>query len=408
MIDLREIGLLEGLPPAVADEPWVRIMDKVYRARHQREMEAAERIRVYTQIDSQPEEILDLLAVQFKVDWYDPDYPLQAKRNIIKTALEVRRFYGTDWATLKAISAIYPQSEIEQWYDYEGTPGHFRVICSVDGALIPVRRREIRRSVNIYKRTTAHLDSLYLQVQSGLEIECELSSMVYHIPYASETMFAGTWPRTTTHAGIVEAEMTVESEAAANAFCVETAGTIPYRTTHAGIMDVDFMVETEHATTKSKIPYTSESQFAGTWPKTTTHAGIAEVELTVESEAAANTFRVETSGTIPYRATHAGMVDADFMVEAEHAATKSQIPYTSENQITGTWPKNTTKAAFVEAELLVEGETEEHKMEVTMSGTETCASNIPAILDEPVLSVDIEVTATKFKGKNSGEELLVE
>ena len=67
MIDLRETGLIEGLPPAVADEPWVRIMDKVYRKRHQHEMDAAERIHIYTLIDSQPEEILDVLAVQFKV-----------------------------------------------------------------------------------------------------------------------------------------------------------------------------------------------------------------------------------------------------------------------------------------------------------------------------------------------------
>lgn len=297
MTDLWGTGLIEGLPPAVADEPWVRIMDKVYRERHQREMEAAELIHIYTQIDSQPEEILDVLAVQFKVDWYDSNYPLEAKRSIIKTALEVRRYYGTDWATLKAISAIYPRSEIEQWYDYGGTPGHFRVICSVDGALIPVKRREIRRSVNIYKRMTAHLDSLYLQVQAGIEIECEFSSLVYRVPYASETMYAGTWPRTTTHAGIADGELEVETEGSTNAFRVETAGTVPDRTTTAGIYDTDVTVETE---------------------------------------------------------------------------------------------------------------TEVHNMEVAMAGTETCASSIPAVLDEPVLDVDVEVTVTKFKGKRSGEEPFVQ
>ena len=31
MTDLWGTGLIEGLPPAVADEPWIRIMDKVYR-----------------------------------------------------------------------------------------------------------------------------------------------------------------------------------------------------------------------------------------------------------------------------------------------------------------------------------------------------------------------------------------
>ena len=297
MTDLWGTGLIEGLPPAVADEPWVRIMDKVYRERHRREMEAAELIHLYTQIDSQPEEILDVLAVQFKVDWYDSSYPLEAKRSIIKTALEVRRYYGTDWATLKAISAIYPRSEIEQWYDYGGTPGHFRAICSVDGALIPVKRREIRRSVNIYKRMTAHLDSLYLQVQAGLEIECEFSSLVYRVPYASETMYAGTWPKNTTKAALGEADITVEAEQQSAGYKVETAGTVPDRTTKAGIYDTDVTVETE---------------------------------------------------------------------------------------------------------------TEVHNMEVAMAGTETCASSIPAVLDEPVLNVDVEVTVTKFKGKRSGEEPLVQ
>lgn len=297
MTDLWGTGLIEGLPPAVADEPWVRIMDKVYRERHRREMEAAELIHIYTQIDSQPEEILDVLAVQFKVDWYDSNYPLEAKRSIIKTALEVRRYYGTDWATLKAISAIYPRSEIEQWYDYGGTPGHFRVICSVDGALIPVKRREIRRSVNIYKRMTAHLDSLYLQVQAGIEIECEFSSLVYRVPYASETMYAGTWPKNTTKAALGEADITVETEQQPARYKVETAGTVPDRTTTAGIYDTDVTVETE---------------------------------------------------------------------------------------------------------------TEVHNMEVAMAGTETCASSIPAVLDEPVLDVDVEVTVTKFKGKRSGEEPFVQ
>ena len=297
MTDLWGTGLIEGLPPAVADEPWVRIMDKVYRERHRREMEAAELIHIYTQIDSQPEEILDVLAVQFKVDWYDSNYPLEAKRSIIKTALEVRRYYGTDWATLKAISAIYPRSEIEQWYDYGGTPGHFRVICSVDGALIPVKRREIRRSVNIYKRMTAHLDSLYLQVQAGIEIECEFSSLVYRVPYTSETMYAGTWPKNTTKAALGEADITVEAEQQSARYKVETAGTVPDRTTTAGIYDTDVTVETE---------------------------------------------------------------------------------------------------------------TEVHNMEVAMAGTETCASSIPAVLDEPVLDVDVEVTVTKFKGKRSGEEPFVQ
>ena len=239
----------------------------------------------------------------------------------------------------------------------------------MDGALSPVKRREIRRSVNIYKRMTAHLDSLYLQVQAGIERECEFSSLVYRVPYTSETMYAGTWPRTTTHAGIADGELEVETEGSANAFRAETAGTIPYRTTHAGIMDADLNVETESTAAMLETPYTSENLQAGTWPKNTTKAALGEADITVEAEQQSARYKVETAGTVPDRTTTAGIYDTDVTVETE---------------------------------------TEVHNMEVAMAGTETCASSIPAVLDEPVLDVDVEVTVTKFKGKRSGEEPFVQ
>lgn len=161
MTDLWGTGLIEGLPPAVADEPWVRIMDKVYRERHRREMEAAERIHLYTQIDSQPEEVLDVLAVQFKVDWYRDDYPIETKRRVIKTAMEVRRYCGTEWAVKQAISAIYPNSEIIEWYDYGGTPGHWRVNVDVtDEDAAYHATQDIEKRLGYARRCTAHLERI--------------------------------------------------------------------------------------------------------------------------------------------------------------------------------------------------------------------------------------------------------
>ena len=97
MIELHEVGLVEGLPPDVAKEPWVQILDAVFRERRKKELEAAERLKIYTDIDRADEAVLDILAVQFRVDWYDTSYPIETKRRIIKTALEVRRYCGTEW-----------------------------------------------------------------------------------------------------------------------------------------------------------------------------------------------------------------------------------------------------------------------------------------------------------------------
>lgn len=45
MIELHEVGLVEGLPPDVAKEPWVQILDAVFRERRKKELEAAERLK---------------------------------------------------------------------------------------------------------------------------------------------------------------------------------------------------------------------------------------------------------------------------------------------------------------------------------------------------------------------------
>ena len=52
MIELHEVGLVEGLPPDVAKEPWVQILDAVFRERRKKELEAAERLKIYMQFSS--------------------------------------------------------------------------------------------------------------------------------------------------------------------------------------------------------------------------------------------------------------------------------------------------------------------------------------------------------------------
>lgn len=162
MIKLQDTGLIEGLPPGIAEQHWVKVLDAVFRERKKRELEAVRKVFVYTAIDSAPENILDILAVQFKVDWYRDDYPIDTKRRVIKTAMEVRRYCGTEWAVKQAISAIYPNSEIVEWYDYNGTPGHWRLRVNItenaDIAYYTIKRME--SLLGYARRCTAHLEGI--------------------------------------------------------------------------------------------------------------------------------------------------------------------------------------------------------------------------------------------------------
>ena len=90
--ELRMTGLLAGLPPIPADTPWVQVLEKVYVQMQLKTLDYADKQSIYTHLDDGSEEGMDVLAVQFKLDWQSQSWPLETKRRGIKTPLEARRY----------------------------------------------------------------------------------------------------------------------------------------------------------------------------------------------------------------------------------------------------------------------------------------------------------------------------
>ena len=108
-------------------------------------------MKIYTDIDRADEAVLDILAVQFRVDWYDTSYPIETKRRIIKTALEVRRYCGTEWAVQKALASIYPNVKIS--------------VDITDDGVIYYTPEEIEKRLGYARRCTAHLEHIIYIVE---------------------------------------------------------------------------------------------------------------------------------------------------------------------------------------------------------------------------------------------------
>lgn len=116
-------------------------------------------LRIYANIDALPEEMLDILAYDFKVDWWDYDYSLEEKRQTLKDSWKVHRMLGTKAAVETAISAIYPDTTVEEWFEYGGNPYTFRlVIDTTDMSIDPERHRRVLDLVNYYKNLRSHFD----------------------------------------------------------------------------------------------------------------------------------------------------------------------------------------------------------------------------------------------------------
>ncbi len=116
-------------------------------------------LTIYSRIDELPEDLLDILAKDFKVDWYDPDYVLEQKRQIVKDSWHVHRTLGTKAAVVSAISAIYPETQVLEWWEYDGQPYHFRLLInSTFENVDPALHQRVMEKVNYYKPLRSVLD----------------------------------------------------------------------------------------------------------------------------------------------------------------------------------------------------------------------------------------------------------
>ena len=118
-------------------------------------------IRIYTQIDFLPEELLDILAYDFKVDWWDANYTLDEKRKTLKDSWNVPRILGTKAAVEKAISAIYSDTQVNEWFDYGGDPYHFKLLIDATYENVdPAKHKRVLDRVAFYKNLRSVLDEV--------------------------------------------------------------------------------------------------------------------------------------------------------------------------------------------------------------------------------------------------------
>ena len=258
-------------------------------------------VLIYSRIDDLPEDIVDVLAYDFHVDWYDYSYPLAAKRDLLKTSVRVHKKMGTKYAVEKALSALYPESEVEEWFEYGGEPGHFQIICDVTNSRIVASLADIIRAVKLYKRLSAHLDGVAFQAHINCEIQTHAEYFRYHTPLTGR-LKAGTHPQRNRRGVNYGNDIVVGTEAAGFIFRSPAAGTIPYRNMvfHSQTAQID----AETALNVFGYRNTPAGQInAGESPQRSHRGQNTAAAVEAQDAAAAYHFTSTAAGTVPERST---------------------------------------------------------------------------------------------------------
>ena len=162
---LRQARITDGLPRVLARQEWVIALSEALGLALGKTLDYTDESQIYTRLDTAPETVLDVLAVDWKIDWYDTGYDIEQKRRIVKTALNIRRTMGTAGAARTQADAIYPGTKLEEWFEYGGTHGKFRLRVNI--TTVEERQKfaamtiaEIERRLAAAKRFSAHLEEV--------------------------------------------------------------------------------------------------------------------------------------------------------------------------------------------------------------------------------------------------------
>lgn len=125
---------------------------------------------ILSRIDYLSEDILDLLAFQFHVDFYDLAAALDMKREAVKGSVIWHMKKGTEWAILKALSMIGIEGEFLHWKDTGDEPYTFRIKAKITGDFYRTQGRDkiiesIRRAVMESKSARSYFKGLDTSIE---------------------------------------------------------------------------------------------------------------------------------------------------------------------------------------------------------------------------------------------------
>lgn len=174
--DIYGVSLKDIMPKSLLDDPYVQAIAEAIDPELQAVSGEIILCVLLARIDVLPEEVLDLLAWQFHVDFYEADLPVEQKRSLVRQSISWHRHKGTPWAVEQVVSVIFQDAVVSEWFDYGGEPYYFRVeVGQTFTADIDLGR--LVRLINATKNTRSWLENITVKrtIDMGLKFAGILS-----------------------------------------------------------------------------------------------------------------------------------------------------------------------------------------------------------------------------------------
>lgn len=192
MMTLHDLDFLRLLPQFMQDDGAVRGLAAGINRLIPKLAAGVEKLSTWDHIDSLSEKELDALAWELNILWYDHGATLEIKRELVKNSDAVYQKLGTKWAVENVVETYFGDGRVEEWWQYGGQPGHFRVISS-NPSLSTEKFDEFAALVSKVKRASAKLDVVYIELSGELVMSAGAAFHdVIHEQYTAKSNYEAT------------------------------------------------------------------------------------------------------------------------------------------------------------------------------------------------------------------------
>lgn len=178
MIDMKMYNKL--LPYSLSQDPVLVAMFEALVIQLKEAYDDADLLFDLVNIDNLPEPLLDLLAYEKHVDFYDNQLTIVQKRELIKASISWHRKKGTRWAVERVVSIVYPNANVYEWFEYDGHKYRFKI--EVDEPFIASKdMKRLRELVEATKNKRSWLEYIAIKMPQTQHIELDTEHYQYPI-----------------------------------------------------------------------------------------------------------------------------------------------------------------------------------------------------------------------------------
>lgn len=158
MINYFEGQITDLLPHNLTDDPAVQALSLALREGTQLLWHYTQLARIYCNIDTAPDFVLDLLAKELRTQYYADSMELEVKRGLVRNTLIWYMTAGTPAAVEELVGVVFGEGEVKEWFEYGGDPFNFKIItnAAMTEDILNVFSEMIRR----VKNTRSHIEAI--------------------------------------------------------------------------------------------------------------------------------------------------------------------------------------------------------------------------------------------------------